>query len=207
MKIIRGISCFAVILIGSVISTQAMAIGKGFYFHLGGGSADWTADFDYTPTRDYDSDTSHFGVGFVLDTATDGDRLFNYRFQVGYENFKSDSSSRLANWDMGSLVFDQDFGFGIVRNNKLRFWLGPELRISLSGDSKDNYDMALFGVGLGPAVGINFHTGENVSLGLKGGFMFMSYSGGGNDTSVFDNNIDYSVDENFLFFNFAVLFR
>ena len=207
MKIIRGISYFAIILISSAISTQAMAIGKGFYFHLGSGSADWTADFDNTPTRDYDSDTSHFGAGFVLDTATDGDRLFNYRFQVGYEQFKSDSSSSFANWDMRSLVVDQDFGFGVVRNDTLRFWLGPELRLSISSDSKENLDMALIGVGVGPAIGINFHTSDSISLGLKGGYMIMSYAGAGDDTTAFNNDIKYSVDENFLFFNFAVLWR
>jgi hypothetical protein len=207
MRKSHAISCFAIALIGSVVSTQAMAIGKGFYVHMGSGSADWTADFDIGQTRDFDSDTSHLGVGFVLDTATDGDRLFNYRFQVGYEQFKSDSSSQLANWEMGSLVVDQDFGFGIVRNDNLRFWIGPELRISISADSKDNLDMALIGFGIGPAIGINFHTSDSVSLGLKGGYMIMNYGGAGDDTSVFDNNIEYSVDENFLFFNFAVLWR
>jgi hypothetical protein len=209
MKISRGITCFAIALFASVVSTQAMAIGKGFYVHLGSGSADWTTEIDDTGAEfDTSSDTSHLGVGFVLDTATDIDRLFNYRFQVGYERFTDERNNTSQKLEFGSLVIDQDFGFGIVRNDSLRFWLGPELRLSISATSENNYDHVLFGIGLGPALGINFHTGSNVSLGLKGGYMIMSY-GGGAAASDSNNQSDltYTVDEDFLFFNFAVLWR
>jgi len=191
---------------GSVFSTQALAIGKGFYIQGGSGSADWTIENDDTGVkRDRSPDTSHFGVGFVLDTATDIDRLFNYRFQVGYESFSNEFDN--TTYDFDSLVIDQDFGFGIVRNDTLRFWLGPELRFSISAESSDNYDKALIGLGLGPALGINFHTGGNVSLGIKGGYMIMSYSGAGVADSDALSDLTYSVDEDFLFFNFAVLWR
>ena len=207
MKNLPHILYFAIALASCVTTTNAMAIGKGFYIHMASGNADWTAEDDNNFKRDYDSNTSHFGIGFVLDTATEIDRVFNYRFQVGYEQFNSDSTSKLADFDMASVVTDHDFGFGIVRNDAIRFWLGPEVRASFSFDSKDNFDMALFGLGVGPAIGINFHTAGNVSLGLKGGYMKMSYFGGGDDTSALDNNIEYNVDEDFFFFNFAVLFR
>jgi hypothetical protein len=209
MKISRGITYLALILISSVFSTQAMAIGKGFYVQLGSGSADWTTEVDDTGNEfDTSSDTGHLGAGFVLDTATDVDKLFNYRFQVGYERYTDDPNDSSQKYDFDSLVVDQDFGFGVVRNDSLRFWLGPELRLSASVFSDDNYDHVLFGIGLGPALGINFHTGSNVSLGIKGGYMVMSYSGG---AAASDNSnlsdLTYTVDEDFLFFNFAVLWH
>ena len=209
MKSIKYLSGFGILLIGSVFySTQAMAIGKGFYVHLGSGSADWTTEVDDTGFEfDTTSDTSHFGVGFVLDTATDTDRLFNYRFQVGYEKYTDEQNNRSVKYEFDSLVIDQDFGFGIVRNDTLRFWLGPELRFAIAAESGDNYDNALIGIGLAPAIGINFHTGDSVSLGIKGGYMVMSYAGGGGAKDDTRSDLTYTVDEDFLFFNFAVLWR
>lgn len=200
------ITWLAILLAASVFSSQALAKGKGFYFHLGSGSADWTAEDDYDKWT-FESDTTHTGFGFVLDTATAEDRLFNYRFQVGYERYTDEIKNSTSKLDFDSLVIDQDFGFGVVRTDTLRFWLGPELRISLSGESSDNYDTALVGVGLGPVLGINFHTGPRVSLALKSGFLRMTYNGTADDTTSNNNDISYDVDENIAFFSFAVLFR
>lgn len=209
MRTLWGVSTLVIALIGSVFSSQAMAIGKGFYVQLGSGSADWTTENDDSGIEfPSSSDTGHLGVGFVLDTATAVDKLFNYRFQVGYERYTDERNNSSQKYDFDSLVVDQDFGFGVVRSDSLRFWLGPELRLSLSGYSDDDYDHVLFGIGLGPALGLNFHTGSNVSLGIKGGYMIMSY-GGGAAASDSNNQSDltYTVDEDFLFFNFAVLWH
>ena len=88
MKNIQVTLALIIFIMGSVFSTQALAIGKGFYIQGGSGSADWTTEFDESGFKfDESADTSHFGVGFVLDTATDIDRLFNYRFQDRLRKF------------------------------------------------------------------------------------------------------------------------
>jgi hypothetical protein len=94
----------------------------------------------------------------------------------------------------------------MMRNNAYRFWLGPELRIAFLGESSDNYDTSLFGVGLGPAIGIDFHTDSNVSMGIKAGYIMMSYDGIAQD-NLYGNDIDYRVNEDLMFFNFTVLFH
>jgi len=210
MKKIGRVVVFAMLLISSAYTSQAMAIGKGFYLQLGSGGATWDAEDDLGTKWSFDTDTSYAGIGFVLDTATADDRLFNYRFQVGLEKYENKTTRTGSKLSMDSLVIDQDFGFGLVRNERLRFWLGPELRISFSAGSPDNspdLDIGMFGVGLGPAVGINIHTRSRLSLAFKLGYMAMSYSGYGDDTSAADNNIDYTVEEHYTFFNFAMLFR
>jgi hypothetical protein len=206
MQILKIFSSFAILLIASVAySTQAMAIGNGFYIQLGSGNADWTAEDEFD-RWDFNSDTSHFGAGFVLDTAAGTNRLFNYRLQLGYEKYTDTVQNSTAELQFDSFIIDQDFGFAMVRNKEFRFWLGPELRFAFLGESSDGYDTSLFGVGLGPAVGIDFHTDSNVSMGIKSGYMMMSYDGNARDN--WDgNDIDYRVNEDFLFFNFTVLFH
>ena len=209
MKKLNAISLFTMLLISSVYSTQAMAVGKGFYLQAGAGSASWDAEDDFH-SWSFDSDTSHAGFGFVLDTAVAKDKLFNYRFQIGYEQFEDKPTGSSRKLKMDSLVIDQDFGFGLVRNDRIRFWLGPELRVSFSGGTPDGYsdfDVVLFGLGLGPVMGINVHTNSRLSLGFKVGYMAMTYTGVGDDTSSANNDVDYNVDEGYTFVNFSMLFR
>jgi hypothetical protein len=205
MKIQKLTSRFVIVLmIGVLHSTQAMAFGNGFYFQLGSGNANWTAEDDFD-RWDFDSDTSHFGVGYVMDTAAGTNRLFNYRLQLGYEQYTDRVKNSTSELRFDSFIIDQDFGFAIARNNAFRFWAGPELRFAFLGESSDGYDTSLFGVGLGPAFGIDFHSASNASMGLKGGFMIMSYDGMADD-NVYGNDIDYQVNEDLVFFNFNVLF-
>ena len=206
MKKLNILSGFVIILVsGALYSSQAMAAGNGFYFQLGSGTADWSAEDDFE-RWDFNSDTSHFGVGYVLDTAAGTNRLFNYRLQLGYEQYNDRVKNSTSELQFDSFIIDQDFGFAVARNNAFRFWLGPELRFAFLGESSDGYDTALFGVGLGPAFGIDFHTASNVSMGLKGGILMMSYDGIADD-NVYGNDIDYQVNEDLVFFNFAVLFH
>ncbi|MGD8939633.1 MAG: hypothetical protein PVJ72_09660 [Gammaproteobacteria bacterium] len=206
MQMFKKYSGFAILLMAGVVySTQAMAVGNGFYVQLGSGNADWTEE-DYFNQWYFNSDTSHFGAGFVVDTAAGTNHLFNYRLQLGYEKYTDTVQNSTAELQFDSFIIDQDFGFAMVRNNAYRFWLGPELRIAFLGESSEGYDTSLFGVGLGPAVGIDFHTGPNVSMGFKGSYLMMSYDGVALD-NWYGNDIDYRVNEDLVFFNFTVLFH
>lgn len=206
MKMLIKSSSLTIMFIVSVVyTTQAMALGNGFYVQLGSGTADWTAEDDFD-RWEFTSDTSHFGVGYVLDTAAGTSRLFNYRLQLGYERYTDTIQDSTSELQFDSFIIDQDFGFAMVRNNAFRFWIGPELRIAFLGESSDGYDTSLFGVGLGPVVGLDFRTDANVSMGFKGGFMTIAYDGTAEDT-LDGNDIDYQVDEDVVFFNFTALFH
>ncbi len=202
---IKSSALLIVFIAGVMFSAQTMAVGNGFYMQMGSGTADWNAEDDNDRWR-FDSDTSHFGAGYVMDTAAGSSRFFNYRLQLGYEKYTDTIKNSTSELKFNSFIIDQDFGFALVRNEAVRFWLGPELRIAFLGESSDSYDTSLFGIGTGPVIGIDFRTASNVTMGFKGGYLMMSYDGVARDY-LDGNDIEYDVNEDLVFFNFSVLFH
>ena len=106
-----------------LITTEASALGIGFYYEYGGGSTDWTMDYDegyhngsYHDdwSEDFDGDKTRSALGFILDTTVARDMLFNYRFQIGYETWK-DEVDGFDTFDMEGITMTHDFGFGVLR--------------------------------------------------------------------------------------------
>jgi hypothetical protein len=184
------------------LAPDAMATGFGFYGTLGKGTIRFDKEIYSWVDPDSDNsreDTEFIGAGMVLDSAVARDRVFNYRLNVGYEKLKvefdrPESEINLPESGLDqleSVVIDQDFGLAIYRSDLTRIWFGPELRIFFSHDE--------FGMGLGPVLGINLHTGREASVALKLGFLFSDFADG-----VFSS--DYEK-ESHAFVNLAVLFR
>jgi hypothetical protein len=161
---------------------DALAGGFGYYGTLGAGKVkykEWEGS--------YRENSKFIGVGLVFDTAVAKDNAFNYRFSVGYEKLKNDFDR------LESIVIDQDFGLAVYQSARSRIWFGPELRIFFSNDE--------FGMGIGPVLGINLHTGRSISTAMKLGVLFSDFFGGG---WVFST--DYE-NESHAFINLAILFR
>ena len=106
--------------------TTAHAAGIGLYGAGGTPMINWK----YNRT-DFGSTTDHcYGGGLVVDSAVAKDTLFNYRFTAGYERYGSDN--RFLFTEPGSKTahkFDMchSFGFGLVRTEAMRFWVGPQI--------------------------------------------------------------------------------
>ena len=176
---------FATALLVFLTTTNASATGYGAYFEYG-------RVFDGELTNacgpcsqnrlglDLDYSEDHYGLGLVLDTAVAKDQLFNYRVDLGYERVEANyegftyrySPSTRQHGDGISL--DNAFGFGIIRNSKMRLWIGPAIRLSMdffsSGFSSDYYD---FGVGGGPEIGLNVHADDRISIGMTAGYQIL----------------------------------
>ncbi|MGE5893294.1 MAG: hypothetical protein ACM34I_04500 [bacterium] len=206
MKRFWIVGFLSVFLFLSFIATNASAAGLGFYGTAGGGTSEW--DADGFPGDDFDADTGHAGIGFVVDTNVAKDSVFNYRLQIGYERMKHEPEDTFFDdIKLDALVIDQDFGFGIVRNKLLRFWVGPELRLVYATGSPDNAsdtDIHLWGIGIGPVAGINFNVSPLISLSVKGGLLATGYAGE-METPIGDT--DYEMSEVHGFGTFAVLFK
>ncbi len=186
---------------------QAHAFGLGGYASIGGGTAEYEAE-SAGGTTEVDLDSVIKEFGFVMDTNLAMDRLFNYRVNLGYQMVEHENGASPI--ELEGFVLNQDFGFAVMRNRNLRLWLGPELQLSyLSGeiDINPNWDITLYGVGLGPVVGMNFNIGRSLTLGLKGGYLFTYRQGDGEDNSGGGSSFDYEVQEHLFFVNLAVLFR
>ncbi len=115
-------------------------------------------------------------LGFMFDTCVAEDRLFNYRLQVGLDlstaSYFDSGLSRTVSMDIWQISFINTFGFGLVRDESLRFWVGPQLGFgfgfepefsgnSYYGTMSDFFEFDLFA---GVALGVNIHLGDAVSL-------------------------------------------
>jgi hypothetical protein len=184
-----------------LVTSEVMAYGLGVYGSYGYGWADWKSDSS-TSGR-LEKDAGHYGIGILFDTAVAKDELFNYRLNLGYEKLKARPGEGTLSYDLDGVIIDNDFGFGLIRTKSVRVWVGPELRLQYwrGYTTGSNYhDTNIFGVGIGPVIGLNYHFGPLVSLGLKGGYLYNYFGGTGPDT-------DFYVKENLIFINAAIIFR
>jgi len=202
---LRGAFAFAIASLAiQAVPSTASAGGYGLYL-----------DYAFGPSNPgsvpVSLDTSRIGVGFAYDSAVAQNKLFNYRMNLGYENYREKfNGTDLARYHQGS--FENIFGFGVYRTKLMRVWLGPSLRIAAGTLDKDSIPGAIpasgtlvnfFGGG-GVAAGVNVHTGKIGSAALTIGYQF-GYQG------------KYAVNgiasgaahgtENRVNFNFAYFFR
>lgn len=197
---------FFVLIVLVLFASNAYAFGLGVYGSTGSGSAEWDKEYWDGSSFTYDKDSEHSTFGFVMDTAVAKNTLFNYRLSVGSAKVEHEPGDCCATYELKGIVFENDFGFGIIRKEKFRLWVGPELRIGFyEGEIKNSpVDIDLVEVGLGPVIGANFHLGPVVTLSLKAGHLateaFGEQSGG-----LADADLDVSGSHSFV--NFALIFR
>jgi hypothetical protein len=164
-----------------ISSSQAYASGLGVSGSIGLES--WTRD------ENYSGDRLVSNIGFVFDTAVRRNRLFGYRFTFQREQNKSDGGKL----DMHGWAIANDFQFGLVRTKYYRFWVGPELKVSFNNKLTINTNEQMvndnngyfsesglgdvWGIILGPAVGLNVHLPNKYSFTITAGFLVGNYNG------------------------------
>jgi len=186
-----------------LIYSNANALSIGLYgTAANSGTAEWDDYYNScffsscsTPSS-FETDIDQKEFGFVLDTSTARNKLYSYRLQVGLVDVSYDEL------DFDGVVFTNTFGFGVVRNENFRFWIGPQVSLKIL-DSKNFNDYELDTLGLGVATGFNFHINSVVSLtaeaGLRHGFGVAEYNSYYGD--------EYDITEERFFLNVGILFR
>lgn len=184
-------------------SGAASAGGYGFYAEYGRNIATSGGDIgpDLLAERGL-ADRNEVGFGFALDTNVAADRLFNYRMDFGYHgSFWADSATDSVLGGANGLMFNNAFGFGILRTSVLRLWLGPAFRMNF--DWYGDVDLFDYQFGVGPQAGLNFHVGP-VSFVLSSAYNYKF--GWFIDTSGFNLPVEAHRDH-YVSVNLAVLFR
>lgn len=195
--------CFATVLL--LGTSDARAAGFGIYGSMGGdGSATWTDDSSLGSSS-YKVKTAHQGAGFVLDTAVARDSFFNYQLNLGYDEFTNKFPGSSSDLKLGGLMISNSFGFGIVRTEGFRLWMGPEIRLAWPNGSQSGWDYDFFGAGVGPVVGMNFNLPGTVSFVVKAGYQFMNYEG--QAESATSSSWDLDIKERLIYVNVGILFR
>ena len=181
-------------------AANAHAFGIGPYVEFASGSGSFNEDGGqlYMTGDDGDIDVGVAGFGVVMDTNLSRNRVFNYRLSLGYNTL--DYPDEIDGWRVS---LDNTFGFGIVKTDRFRLWIGPQLHLSYgkmeiplyeNGYSYyyydyDNYfgdyydeltdDVDVVGYGLGLV------TGANINLPRVGSFcaeLGVRYQGNATDT-------------------------
>jgi hypothetical protein len=163
-----------------LVSPALWATGIGFYGTGGIGVTTWNYRGESFNTTDY-----FYGGGIMIDTAAAKDTLFNYRFTFGYEQYiLKDPDSDITSKPINRFSISNTFGFGVVRTQYFRFWLGPRLGLHylyknysatvlmyLPGATgivifpmKTKRDLDAIGLDLMLAFGFNFNIGDYTTL-------------------------------------------
>jgi hypothetical protein len=172
------------------------AAGVGFYLGYSYNAADLEGSPKYLPSEGttlvadaltFGIDDLHHGqVGFAIDSAPLRDKFFNYRGNIGLDV----ATAKLKRGLLGeeSLTFyglghKSTFGFGIVRTDTMRLWLGPCLRFFFLftgdhpydpdywDDDYDDYSIGyLFGGGGGLELGVNIRLTQGLCLSISAGY-------------------------------------
>jgi hypothetical protein len=181
-------SIIAIILFFVTSQKPVHSFGLGAFIEGGGGGTFYLMPgFD-----DRNSGQFFIGGGFIFDTAVSTNTLFNYRACFAYNWTRATAYtppeyylvSKIIppdNQDLNQIKLINSFGFGLIRNETMRLWLGPQLNFFYTwGDTtilgrygtwninrKDT--MSIGGVGFGFVLGVNFNFTGLVSLATEAG--------------------------------------
>lgn len=151
---------------------NAQAIGLGIA--SGSGPEEWEDNNTY----DIEQRFSAY-IGVVFDTNVAKQSRFNYRLTVAYvENSSYDDGPTYK-----GITTIHDFGFSLVRRERFKMWLGPQLVLSsfssIEAQSTDTatYDGTVGQFGLGPVFGMNINFRPPLSLAFKAGYRRSGYAG------------------------------
>lgn len=206
------VATFVILLL---LSQNSFAVGLGGFVDAstGSGEAEWESDYNA-----WDIDSNAFAFGFVLDTAPTNERTFNYRLNVGFakQEMKDDNNEKMKS---NGIYVENIFGFAFIKNENLRWWGGPLVRLGYYSGDIDSYrvgsttydtefEYAEFGVGA--VTGLNFKAGRAI-LAPSIGFRVNGFGGEGTTTSnSYYGNSSYKEDitgnSTNVFVNFALLF-
>lgn len=202
---------------------DSSALGLGIYGGSLFGTADWKTDTfgivdpNGTSTFDIDADgdLDGFRAGIVLDTAPKQHKIFNYRLNLGASKFDADwenieldgtSTNLTATAEMTGGSMDHTFGFGVVRTDMVRLWLGPSIRLGYyTGELEDELDIKMLEFGVAPVVGLNLNFGSLVTIGGTVGYLFSGFAGIIDDQT--GDDVDLTGTASTAFVNGVLMFR
>ena len=193
-------------------SNQAYAVSLGLA--TGFGYENWDEDEEIN----YSGDRQIYNLGFVFDTAVRRDQLINYRFMFLRET-NDGSRIKMRGWST-----THEVGFGLVRRENFRFWVGPQAKVTfhnkltlktdeeiVTSSDTQFYGSELgdvWGVVVGPAVGINLHMPETMSFLFTASYLVGNYNGDTDYTTTSGKHYgDLHVSSNGLYITAGIVFR
>ncbi|MBP7737692.1 MAG: hypothetical protein KA369_17045 [Spirochaetes bacterium] len=183
----KHLPCCLLILAALICYLPSGAEGAGIGLY---GSYDYTVNIFNEQARGGDwgyrerfvAKSHRADFGLVIDSAVARDSLFNYRLNIGggfgpvdvkktgggTNIFGLPISSR-GKWhfNVWDIQMFHSFGFGVVRTETVRLWLGPQLGFGYAGGG---YGQVFFK--MGPVIGLNINAGDVFTFFIDGGYRF-----------------------------------
>jgi len=207
------------LLLAAPMMVSASGIGLYVPFNAGDSMAlTVTPEDENRADHDVDFDLkSSAGIGFAFDTNIGKDSLFNYRLGLEMSKEEIDSSdghSCTDNCDFGTRYnIVNTFGFGVLRTQTVRLWVGPRINIAgdaYTDDDNNNFKRAGFEVGIAPAVGINVNLGRYFALAADVDYRFAAAFGAADEDDTLtsqDNGFTYTGTTKGATLRFYALFK
>jgi len=210
MKILNKLALTLLLTMPAVIH----AGGLGIYVPISlGDTMDVTVTPDFGSKQDYDQTTNFdtsTGFGLTYDSNLGKDELYNYRLGVEWMDRTVDSVSANGNTynckndcDMFRFQVVQTFGFGVLRTEMVRLWVGPRINVGYNYNDTTTGGVESsevnFELGIAPAVGVNLNFGRWFAVAADLDYRF-AYTGGGRTTKTIlsnsENTASYSGSNN-----------
>lgn len=151
---------------------QASGVGVYIPYSFGDSSSLALDNSNLESDIDY---KSAVGFGLVYDTNVGNDTLFNYRLGLERLSLERDGFNG-PNFTQYNIV--NTFGFGVVRTNNIRLWVGPRIILGVMSASGDGgYSETSTEFGFAPAVGLNYNLSSSLSLGVDLDYKWASVAG------------------------------
>jgi hypothetical protein len=183
----RFLQYYLLVLIAPLIVFPSAAFGAGIGFY---GSYDYTVNIDNEEAEGGDwgyrerfvAKSHRADFGLVIDSAVARDSLFNYRLNIGggfgpVDVKKTGGGTNIFGLPISSRgkwhfnVWDvqmfHSFGFGVVRTEVVRLWIGPQVGLGYAGAG---YGQVYFK--MGPVIGLNINAGDVFTFFIDGGYRF-----------------------------------
>jgi hypothetical protein len=133
---------FPAILFVFFAATSAMALGIGAYFEAAGGEGYRKVRSSSLESTGGTASGYGFRAGLIFDTCVACDDVFSYRLKIGGGTSWTDLVSAT---NYNSFHMSHTFAFAAVKNDIVKFWIGPQIGIRYR---RGNSDRLFFGTEL-----------------------------------------------------------
>jgi hypothetical protein len=170
-----------------LLASSLWAAGIGIYGTGGVNFSNWESNGSTPKSTAY-----FYGGGLVIDSNAARNELFGYRFTAGYEQVRRIYPyPNFLNVSIHKFSMTHTLGFGVVRNENLRLWIGPQLGLHylyypkktfITSGYKVNLSLAptkfviqidVIGFDALLALGLNINIGETATIFLEIGVGYM----------------------------------
>ena len=203
MKILNKLALALLLTIPAIVN----AGGIGLYVPISfGDTMDVTLTPDFGTKKDLDATVEYkstTGFGLTYDSNLGKDELFNYRLGLEWmtrtidkTTIDGDTESCHGDCDVSRFQIVQTFGFGVLRTEMVRLWIGPRINLGYNYADQINNGNETTEInsefGIAPVIGINLNFNRWFAVSADVDYRFAYTAGGIKTDELFGPNENFT---------------